>query len=523
MKKIAKILLASVFVLTFCSCEDFLEEEPKSQISVDQFFKDQGDVESVVNSLYGSGVLNRYRTGDFQINEMLGGYLSGFFENERTERPGPFEANNLTLNSDNLDAYLFAYWRDAYDAISRANTAIKYIPEVEGISASEGNRLLAEAKFFRAFNYFHLVRDFGDVPLITEPYESLDNLYVARSPSEDIYSLIIDDLNWALTNGDLPKITFYSNGHRITEGVVAATLANVQLQKAGFPLLGGAESYAKAADAARLVINSGNYSLTSHGETLENSAFNKNRTSDSSNETVFAIEINQQYRQSNLYALTVPKYAAVPGVIPGDVWIVYRPLEEYLRIYDPAKDLRIQNHQLWYSSIDRNGLTYDFNGNWAPFVWYDEEALFETGKTERDIKISTYSEILLIAAEAIAQSTGVTSEAVEYLADVRSRAYWNTDRSQIESELAGLSKEQFIEEVWKERLRELPFLFKTWSDIQRTRMYPVTSAENPGEVEFVNVIGHINPYGATYQEKHLLLPIATRVKDRNPEITGNGY
>lgn len=523
MKKIIKVLFTSIFVLILCSCEKFLEEEPKNQISVDQFFKVPEDVESTVNSLYGNGVLNRYRSGDFQINAMLGGYLTGLFENERTERPGPFEANNLTLNPDNMDEYLFNYWRDAYDAISKANTAIKYTSGVEGISVSEENRLVAEAKFFRAFNYFALVRDFGDVPIITEPYESLDDLYVTRAPSEDVYALIIDDLNWALANGGLAKVPLFANGYRITEGVVAATLANVQLQKAGFPLQGGAESYAKAADAARVIINSGQYSLAPNGGTPEESGYNTIRTSDTSNESIFALEIDQQYRGSNLFALTVPKYAAVPGVIPGDVWIVYRPLNEYLMAYDPTKDLRIQNHQLWYSSIDRNGITYDFKGNWAPYAWYDEEALFQTGKTGKDININLYSEILLIAAEAIAQTTGVTNEAVQYLADVRSRAYWQTDRSQIESELAGLTKEQFIEEVWKERLRELPFIFKTWSDIQRTHMYPVTSATNPGEVNFVNVIGHTNPYGATYQEKHLLLPIATRVKDRNPEITGNGY
>lgn len=523
MKKIANVLFTSVFVFLLYSCEKFLEEEPKNQISVDQFFKVPEDVESTVNSLYGNGVLNRYVTGDFQINAMLGGYLSGFFENERTERPGPFEANNLTLDSDNMNGYLFDYWRDAYDAISKANTVIKYTPEVKDMSASQGDRLLAEAKFFRAFNYFALVRDFGDVPIITEPYESLDNLYVARAPSEDIYALIIDDLEWAMANGGLAKVPLYSNGYRITEGVVAATLANVQLQKAGFPLQGGTESYAKAADAARTIINSGQYSLAPNGGTPEDSGYNVIRTSDNSTETIFALEIDQQYRQSNLFALTIPKYAAVPDIIPANVWIVYRPLDEYLRIYDPTKDLRIQNHQLWYNSIDRNGVTYDFKGNWAPYVWYDEEALFQTGKTGKDININLYSEILLIAAEAIAQSTGVTGEAVQYLVDVRSRAYWKTDKSQIKSELSGLSKEQFIEEVWKERLRELPFIFKTWSDIQRTHLYPVTSAVNPGEVNFVDVIGHTNPYGATYQEKHMLLPIATQVKDRNPEITGNGY
>ncbi|WP_339701599.1 RagB/SusD family nutrient uptake outer membrane protein [uncultured Roseivirga sp.] len=522
MKKTA-ILLSSFLILLICSCDKFLEENPKNQISVDQYFNEPDDVRSVVNSLYGIGALQRYISGDFQINAMLGGYLSGFFENERTERPGPFEANNLTLNPNNMDEYLFNYWRDAYDAIAKANTAIKYIPDVPGLSTEEANLLLAEARFFRAFNYFALVRDFGDVPLVTEPSENLDNIYVARTSSDLVYDFIIEDLEWAIDNGGLSDLPFHSNGYRITEGAVAVTLANVQLQKAGYPLQGGTESYARAAEAAKLIITSGNYSLIPNGNTAEESAFNVMRNSETENEFVFSIEADEQYRRTSYYQLTLPKYAAVPDVIPGDVWIVYRPLDEYLRVYDPSLDIRIQNRQIWHNSIERNGEVYDFDGNWAPYTWYDEVALFETGRGGKNININLYSEVLLIAAEGIAQSEGVTSEAVGYLADVRSRGYWQTDRNQIESELAALTKEQFVEEVWKERLRELPLIFKTWSDIQRTRLYPITSETNPGEVSFTNVVGSVNPYGATFQEKHLLLPIATRVKDRNPEITGNGY
>ena len=522
MKNILTII-SSLFFLVLGSCDKFLEEAPKNQISVDQFFNKPDDVRSVVNSLYGRGALQRYISGDFQINAMLGGYLSGYFENERTERPGPFEANNLTLNPNNMDEYLFVYWRDSYDAISIANTAIKYIPVVEGLSGPEADQLLAEAKFFRAFNYFALVKDFGDVPLVTNITESLEDIYVPRDSEEAVYGLIVEDLEWALNEGGLPDVPFHSNGYRITKGAVAATLANVQLQMAGFPLQGGNESYAKAATAARTIINSGQYSLVPNGATADQSAYNVMRTSETENEYIFSIEADEQYRRTSYYQLTLPKYAAVPGIIPGDVWIVYRPLEEYLNVYDPVSDLRIQNRQIWHNSIEKDGTVYDFNGNWAPYTWYDEVALFETGRGAKNVNINLYSEILLIAAEAIAQSEGVTAEAVKYLSDVRSRGYWQTDRSLIEAELTGLSKEQFVREVWKERLRELPLIFKTWSDIQRTRLYPVPSGTAPGEVEFINVIGATNPYGATYEEKHMLLPIATRVKDRNPNITPNGY
>ena len=522
MKKIVKTIIPVVFLLIVLSCDKFLEEEPRNQISVNQFFNEPNDVRSVVNSLYGIGAVNRYVSGDFQINIMFGGYLSGLFENERTEREGPFEANNLTLSPENLDGYLFTYWRDAYDAIAKANVAIKYIPEVEGLSTSEANELLAQARFYRAFNYFALVKDFGDVPLITEPSENMENINVPRDPAESIYSLIIEDLEWALANGGLADVLFTENGYRVTKGAVAATLANVQLQKAGFPLQGGAESYGKAADAARSIINSGTYALIPNGATTEESAFNTMRTSENEKEYIFSVEMDGVNKSSPLPFESIPKSASVPGVI-GDVWIVYRPLDEFFRVYDPSVDLRGQDRQIWYTSVDRDGITYEFAGLWAPYKWYDEVALFDTARGAKDVEINTYAEVLLIAAEAIAESEGVTAEAVQYLADVRSRGYWQTDRSAIETELAGLSKELFVEEVWKERLRELPLIFKTWSDIQRTRLYPTTLASELGEVTFVNVIGHTNPFGATYQEKHMLLPIATRVRDRNPELTSNGY
>ncbi|MEX1120668.1 MAG: RagB/SusD family nutrient uptake outer membrane protein, partial [Balneolales bacterium] len=106
----------------------------------------------------------------------------------------------------------------------------------------------------------------------------------------------------------------------------------------------------------------------------------------------------------------------------------------------------------------------------------------------------------------------------------RSRAYTNSTRGDIEAELTGLSEEAFVQEVWKERLRELALEFVIWPDIQRTRQYPVTDTDNPGEVNFVNVVGQNNNWGQTYQEKHLLYPIPDTEMQRNPSLTQNdGY
>ncbi len=525
MKKISKIVAIVIILLTVYSCQDFLEEIPRDEISLNQYFTQPDDVRSAVNQLYGAGALNRYVSGDFQINQALGGYLSGLFTDERTERIGPAEANNLTLNGSNLDAYLFTYWKDVYQTIGRANTAIRFIPQVEelseGLSTTEANSLMAEARFFRAFNYFALVRDFGDVPLILEPFDSTEGIIVPRTASVTVYDAIVEDLQWALDNGGLADITFPNNGFRITRGVVATTLANVEIQRAGFPVQAGAEAYQRAAEAARIVINNGQYALIPNGGTPETSAFNMLRTSENTSEHIFSIELDAQFKPSPYVSWSSSRSGNFPGTTV-DPYLAYLPDAQYINFYDPDDDLRIQNRQLWYTSINIDGTEFPFpNGIFGPYTWFDEVALFETGRGGKDINVNLYSEVLLIAAEAIAQTSGVTTEAVGYLADVRSRASMTMTRDAIVTQLSTLSPDVFVQEVWKERLRELPLLFKIWPDVQRTRLFPVSTG--PGKVNFVDVVGHTSPLNATFQDIHLLLPIAVSERQRNPEITGNGY
>jgi starch-binding outer membrane protein, SusD/RagB family len=525
MKKFIIPIISFAIILIFTSCEEFLEENPKNQIVVDDYFNNPEDIRSLVNGIYSTGALIRYNAGDWQRECMLGPMLSGLFENEGPVRVGPDEANSLTLNSLNMDEYMANWWDRGYSSIARSNTAIKYIPEMSELSTSEANQLMAEAKFFRAFNYFFLLRDFGDVPLILEPYETLENVYVSRDPTEQVYDQIISDLKWALDNGDLADLPYWMNGYRITEGIVATTLADVYLHRAGYPVQKGAQDYANAANVARLVINNGQYQLIEHGNTLEESAYNVMRTSRNEREYIFCYEFDRTLRSTGIYpSYTIPMHIKLDDIKLSLTYLGFRPLPEFINIYDTDEDLRFQPKQFWHNKIIHKDKVYEFgDGVYAPYIWWDDVAIYETAKWGNDLRINTFAEVLLIAAESIARSEGVTDEAVTYLTDVRSRAYWKTERNQIKSELASLTDEKFIEEVWKERLRELPFLFKVWTDIQRTRKYPVTSSSNPGEVNFVNVVGAINPFGKTFEEKHLLYPIATRTQQSNPEITSNGY
>lgn len=84
-----------------------------------------------------------------------------------------------------------------YTAITRANFLLTYIDKVTFDDESTKATYKAEAKFVRALVYFHLVRKWGDVPLVTQPYltnQSEINEHTFREKRETVYAQIIQDL-----------------------------------------------------------------------------------------------------------------------------------------------------------------------------------------------------------------------------------------------------------------------------------------------------------------------------------------
>lgn len=528
--KIKNIFLGLIlfgFACTFQSCEGFLEERPKENMDLAQFYKTANHARSSINILYNTGLITFYDAGVYNgANIAWGPYLSGLYDNEYKGQEVIVQySQELTISESNIANQMNSLWASCYTAIARANTALKYIPDIEDPSFASGEkeRLLAQAKFFRAFNYFHLVKFYGDVPLITEPYESLDNLYVARDASTSVYAQIEKDLKEAIP--DLANEAFVNNAFRVTRATAETLLANVYLQMSGYPL--NTDRYADAATTARSVISAGKHKLTEHVDQDQNSAYNILRKEDNLTEYVFSRERSASITdyQNRWVQLSFPVVAAAWGTFKYTLTNnAIRPMPTLINAYNPSDDLRIKEKQFFFTQYpNQNGVTVTFDQP-SPWFYLDEVAMFETGISGKDFPIYRYAEVLLIAAEAIAQSEGVTVEAVGYLADVRARAYTTMSRAQIVAQLSTLSKDNFIEQVWAERIREFSLEMKIWDDIQRTRKYPVTSSSNKGVVNFVDVIGAKNPWGATFQEKHLLWPITEQELQRNPALEQNlGY
>ena len=157
MKNIAKIALGIAGVaLLASSCNKILEESPKAKYTPDYFSTAQG-VEGGLTALYaqlrflyGNGYYyNILTTGTDEAT--WGQSADGNFKDADMSDAGNLNAS--TSRSDNL-------WGNAFTYI---NTASGIIENAEAVGLDKA--MIAEARFFRAFDYFQLVQTFGGVPL----------------------------------------------------------------------------------------------------------------------------------------------------------------------------------------------------------------------------------------------------------------------------------------------------------------------------------------------------------------------
>ncbi len=126
--------------------------------------------------------------------------------------------------------FLNGKWQNGYDAIQRANLAIRSIGEAP-VDEPAKKQMVGEAKFLRGLIYFHLLDYFGGLPLYDETTDlekDFNDLMLPRSTAEETRAFIIKDLTDALSAG-LPKAWPADDYGRVTLGAVYALLGKVYL------------------------------------------------------------------------------------------------------------------------------------------------------------------------------------------------------------------------------------------------------------------------------------------------------
>ncbi len=530
MKTTIRLSVLLIVALAIFSCRGKSKDgdiDPKDVLP-EEIFSTPQKSQQIIDSLYLIGTPRFYV--DATVHDAptagYGGYMSGFFDNEfkgQAEMAG--HAQKLSINSQNVSSELNKMWNEPYDAILLANRAIVGIAKSPTMSDELKDEMIAQARFFRAFNYFYLAKTFGGVPLVQEPYTSRNKILSKRNSLQEVYDLIVKDLEFAISI--VPDDSFGGNQFKITKTTAQTVLLDVYLTMSGYPLQNN--HYAEAAIVGKSIIGSGLHGMTLHDISLGlESAYNRlKKPTPAFSEFLFLYQ-SPSYAPNFLTAHSMPNRAAAWGLFKYDITNNgYRPVQEYLNVYDSVPDLRMHERQFFHSKYSytlSGGIIVTQSFAKSPWYWFDSNAMGVTGKSFRAGSIYRYPDVMLMTAEAIAESEGVTQEAVNYLTTVRRRAYVNTSTAVIQNSLKSLSKQKFVEEVWLERMRELPFEMTIWPDIQRTRKYPITSKSSRGKALFVDVVGATNPWGYNFRERHLLFPIPIDELQRNKNLKQNpGY
>lgn len=441
-----KILLGCLFaasvLTTTTSCSDFLDEDPKGQMSEANVFKSQADLDASIHTIYEK--LNQTQSWTNPMYPQWQG-------DDMTANPSSNKQAVAALDvfsSDGENKGVKDAWSQHFALIKACNWVIENASKTP-TSQEEINIALGNAHFWRAYAYFYMVRIFGPLPMVVTTDPSATN--VAPSSVEEIYKLIVEDLKKA--EGWLP--TSYSQAPRNHDGVDAwvtkqatqATLSAVYMAMAGYPLNKGKEYYALAAAKAKEVIdNNGTYGF--YNDPVWNHVYSMGHNYNK--ETILGIDNNWNSGSwdHDSQLTSCDRFEGLGDGGWGDAWgeiAFWKRYPEGPRkdaVYAPKitfqKDATITKVCNWWD-LDAEGkpvveayhpmfAIYSVNCDgdnlakekFAPYNYLEPNYTNMTnGRRHRLIR---YAEVLLWYAESAARSGGDLAKAKEYLREVRKRA-----------------------------------------------------------------------------------------------------
>lgn len=496
MKNIVIKTLMVALVIGFSSCVD-LEEQPIGLLAPETLFQTPRDVEVAIFGAYGWIASERLYGRQFVSALMLRSDMVDI-----GDRGTPAERQQVNdFNMDANNGMINRFWPYWYQTISAANAAIS---GAEGLDETDQvlNPLIAEARFIRAFSYYHLVRVFGDVPyidfFIRDPQEVAD---ISKTPADQIYQGIIEDFQFA--KEWLPDTWPNNIKSRPTKGTAASYLASVYLTR---------ENYQQAYTEAKWVIDNKDrfgYALVPDYQNLFVA------TLGDMPEHIFTIDFLGS--QNGGGGANDDLMAPMTGIRGADHqgWSVLVPS---MQVFNEWND---DDYRKWVSFDDSIAV----DGVLVPYTEFDNTQRPHIAKYSRfpgnssgdgrysdhNYSAFRYAEVLLIAAEAGAEVNGVNAEVIGYVNQIRERARnWGGEVSSTVPEdiTTTPSKEEFIDIVLNDRRLELAFEYKRWYDIKRRRL---------GEEVFLGPDAR-EPHPNFDPSRDYLFPLPAEELDINPNL-----
>lgn len=470
MKNISLLFIVTVLLLLGCN-KDFLKEEPESFITGENLFTSQSGALAGLNATYAS-LKNFRNSGRAMLVGVVGtdeGQL-GIDEAGATDRLA-LDAYDGNLNP--LTPAIVQLWRVCYQGISRANAVLQNVP---GITMNETlkKRIIAEASFIRALNYFWAVQLFGDVPIITTVITDADKYDYPRQKVELVYKLIIEDLTTAET--DLPEADTYtgSDRGRASKGAAKALLGKVYLS-APAPT----RDYVKAELKLREVVLSNKYTL------LPNFADVFDITRENNAESVFEVQFISPDQTNNMSFCTGSR--AIPDNILGGGYAWFIPTDYLFNLYEAADVRKPVTFRTQFFNAAGQLITSAANPEHIkPHVRkFEDPTARPANAVGKNTYVIRFADVVLMYAEALNEQ-GKTGDALIELNRIRSRSAATT---------AGvLTQPALRDAILTERMKELAFEGWRWYDLKRTgKLVELAKAHNPRAAANVAVKNNLFP------------------------------
>ena len=568
MKKIVAIITLLSIILASCK-KNVLDIEPTDRLAESVVWSDESLIKAYHNELY-----NAIPHG-FYIH-MYSKYTDEAYNSAPCCGADVFKLN--TYNADNISqaasgdfwgGYMY-YWNQGYTYVTKINVFLEKMADADALTFNDKNRLVAEAKFLRAFIYFNLIERFGEVPIVAQSYDQSDigSVTFKRNTFDECVTFMQKDIDEALP--DLPEKIESTDGNygRATKDACYA-LASRLLLYAASPLFNPTHDIAKweMAAAAAAVFTEDNdrgYALYPDYRNL----FNQNSGA-AQNEYIFT----RNFSSSNFQQAPANNLGRRYGAY-GGWWASNGPTQNLVDDYDMTNG---EPAFVWSgntktinpaSGYDPNHPYWGRDPRFAATILYDSTVFhgdllemwvsstgtefgYDSWKQSSDNPRSSYwlrkfmpesqpisfaerytipwpffrlAEIYLNYAEAKFE-LGDEAKCREYVNKVRSRV----GMPDIPATVTG---EDLRERLYNERRIELAFENHRFFDIRRWKIANVVESRPIYGMDiFKDLNSGVKTYSPVlllqknpYQDKLNFLPIETAEIRRNPELTQSpGY
>jgi len=485
MKNILQILLSAIIIISFVSCEKFLDLKPESSgIAVENessdsvLYKSASEAEAALAGVYGD-----FRNEYFELDYFVNGDAQSDDAYAGADNPANFQIDDFNIDATNLN--ITRDWAYLYSTIGKANLVINNVDAVTDTVLTETRKkeIIAEASFIRAYMYFYLVQLYSDVPLVLESVgtfnlDILPTLFPPRTPADSVYAQIIMDLETALPNVPVTAI----NKNYVTKGAVNAVLAKVYATIEP-------HDWNKVLQYCNALID-GPYSLLPNYDELWDNMH------ENSEEAIFEINYEGTSSSGNWGV----------SMFRGMDWKKFNiPSNDLVKAFDNEGDEIRKTSSIIFDDVTGKWSDSKWPQNNYPFI--NKWRIADSPSPQNYIFIRL-ADILLLKAEAL-NELGDVAGAADLVNQIRSRVNLpNTTAS---------GQDAMRLAIEKERRLELAFEGHRWFDLKRTgrAIEVMNNAKGPDGV---------TPLGYNLTPNRLIWPIPQAEMDKNSNLVQNeGY